>query len=48
MIDDRPTSIERLAARLGLTEGQLWTVAILAITIVLLLWGLRNLDTGAV
>lgn len=38
---------DRLARRLGLTEGQVWTIVIMVVIIALLLYGLRNLDAGA-
>ncbi len=38
--------LERVARRLGMTEGQLWTIAVLAVLVALLLLGLRGLGTG--
>lgn len=40
--------LARVAARLGLTEGQLWTIAVVTAVVILVLIGLRDLDTGAV
>ena len=35
---------DRLGARIGMTGGQVWTIAVLAIVIVLLLSSLRGLS----
>lgn len=46
--DERATGAapwsERLGARIGFTGGQVWTVAVLAVTIVLLLSSLKGLS----
>lgn len=41
--DDRPHPSERIGAMLGLTGGQVWTLGVLLVVIVLLFSSLRGL-----
>ncbi len=44
MTDETPPPSERLGRLVGMTGGQVWTVAVLAVVVVLLLSSLRGLS----